>query len=56
MLTLLALPLALLGQQQRIAQRLAGRDGPNVAALVEQLATPVSARDLPSDTLIRRAI
>jgi len=56
MLTLLALPLALLGQQQGIAQRLAGRVSPKVAALVEQLATAGAARGLPSDPLIQKAI
>src|SRR5207249_11640349 len=56
MLTLLALPLALLSQQQGIAQRLAGRVSPNVAALVEQLATAGAARGLPRDPLIQKAI
>ena len=58
MLTLLAVPLTLLSMQQpgAIAQRLAGRVSPNVAALVEQLGTTGSARGLPVDPLIQKAI
>ncbi len=56
MLTLLALPLTLLGLQQGMAQRLAGRVSPTVAALVEQLGTTGAARGLPIDPLIQKAI
>ena len=56
MLTLLALPLTLLGMQQGIAQRLAGRVSPDVAALVEQLGAAGAARGLPVDPLIQKAI
>ncbi len=56
MLTLLALPLTLLGLQQGIAQRLAGRVSPTVAALVEQLGTAGAARGLPVDPLIQKAV
>ena len=51
MITLLALPLALLSMQQEtgIAQRLAGRVPPQIASLVEELGTAASARGLPID-------
>jgi len=62
-LTLLALPLSLLGMQQQggaargaIAQRLAGRVTPDVAVLVDELSTAASARGLPVDPLIQKAI
>lgn len=58
MITLLALPLALLSMQQEtgIAQRLAGRVPPQIASLVEELGTAASARGLPIDPLIEKAI
>ncbi len=58
MITLLALPLALLSTQQGtgIAQRLAGRVLPQIASLVEELGTAASARGLPIDPLIEKAI
>ena len=58
-LALLTLPLSLLGLQQGgsgIADRLAGRVSPAVAALVEELGTAASARGLPVDPLIQKAI
>jgi hypothetical protein len=57
-ITLLALPLALLSTQQGtgIAQRLAGRVLPQIASLVEELGTAASARGLPIDPLIEKAI
>jgi hypothetical protein len=54
--SLVALPLTLLSLQQGIAQRLAGRVSPNVAAAVEQTGTAASARGLPVDPLIQKAI
>lgn len=56
MLTVLALPLALLGMQQGIADRLAGRVSPEIAALVGELGTAAAARGLPVDPLIQKAI
>ena len=58
MITLLALPLTLLSLQQGgvIAQRLAGRVSPEIASLVEELGTAASARGLPIDPLIQKAI
>ncbi|HEX9348910.1 MAG TPA: hypothetical protein VF919_15160 [Gemmatimonadales bacterium] len=58
MITLLALPLALLSMQQGtgIAQRLTGRVPPQIASLVEELGTAASARGLPIDPLIEKAI
>jgi hypothetical protein len=55
-LTILTMPLTLLSLQQGIAQRLAGRVSPDVAALVEQLGTEGSARGLPVEPLIQKAI
>jgi hypothetical protein len=57
-ITLLALPLALLSMQQGtgIAQRLAGRVPPQIASLVQELGTAASARGLPIDPLIDKAI
>ena len=58
MITLLALPLALLSMQQGtgIAQRLTGRVSPQIASLVEELGTAATARGLPIDPLIEKAI
>jgi hypothetical protein len=57
MLTVLAVPLALLGvQQQSIGQRLDGRVAPQVAALVQELGTAAATRGLPVDPLIQKAI
>ena len=57
MISVLALPLALLGlQQQAIADRLAGRVSPEIAALVGELGTAAAARGLPVDPLIQKAI
>ena len=58
MITLLALPLTLLSLQQGgvIAQRLAGRVSPEIASLVEELGTAASARGLPIDPVIQKAI
>ncbi len=58
MITLLTLPLALLSMQQGtgIAQRLTGRVPPPIASLVEELGTAASARGLPIDPLIEKAI
>jgi hypothetical protein len=56
MLTVLALPLALLGMQQGIADRLAGRVSPEIAGLVDRLGTAAAARGLPVDPLIQKAI
>jgi len=57
-ITLLALPLTLLSLQQGgvIAQRLAGRVSPEIASLVEELGTAASARGLPIDPVIQKAI
>jgi len=57
-ITLLTLPLALLSMQQGtgIAQRLMGRVPPPIASLVEELGTAASARGLPIDPLIEKAI
>ena len=58
MITLLTLPLALLSMQQGtgIAQRLTGRVSPQIASLVEELGTAATARGLPIDPLIEKAI
>ncbi len=60
MIALLALPLTLLSLQQpagaSIAQRLAGRVSPELASLVVQLGTAASARGLPIDPLMEKAI
>jgi hypothetical protein len=56
MIAILALPLALLGLQQSIADRLAGRVSPAIAALVHELGTAAAARGLPVDPLIQKAI
>lgn len=55
---LLALPLSLFGMQQQpgITERLAGRVAPDVAALVVELGDAASARGLPVDPLIQKAI
>lgn len=45
-----------LGAQQDVAARLAGRVSPEIAALVQQLATAAAARGLPVDPLIQKAI
>jgi len=57
-ITFLTLPLALLSMQQGtgIAQRLTGRVPPQIASLVEELGTAASARGLPIDPLIEKAI
>ena len=59
-IALVTLPLSLLGMQQQggagIAARLAGRVSPEVAALVVELGTAASARGLPVDPLIQKAI
>lgn len=54
--TLLALPLSLLGMQQPIVERLAGRVAPDVVALVNELGNSAAARGLPVDPLIQKAI
>lgn len=57
MFTSLALPLALLlTQQQSIADRLAGRVPPDIAALATELATDAARRGLPIDPIIQKAI
>jgi hypothetical protein len=56
MITALALPLALLGLQQGIAERLAGRVPPDVAGIVVDVGTAALARGLPIDPLIQKAI
>jgi len=56
MLALLALPVSLLGMQQTIAERLDGRVPPEVGALVQRLGVAASARGLPVDPLIQKAI
>jgi hypothetical protein len=48
--------LALLGLQQGIAGRLAGRVPADVGAVVESLGTSAAARGLPVDPLIQKAI
>jgi hypothetical protein len=59
-IVLVTLPLSLLALQQQggagIAARLAGRVSPEVAALVVELGTAASARGLPVDPLIQKAI
>lgn len=57
MLTTFALPLALLmTQQPAIADRVAGRVSPDIAALATELGTAAAARGLPIDPLIQKAI
>ena len=58
MLITLALPLALLMQQQRpaIADRLGDRVSPELTALATQLGTAAAARGLPVDPIIQKAI
>ena len=58
MIATLALPLALLGLQQGegIADRLAGRVSPEIAALVNELGAAAATRGLPIDPLIQKAI
>ncbi len=60
MIALLALPLTLLTLQEpagaSIAQRVAGRVSPELASLVVELGTAASARGLPIDPLIQKAI
>jgi len=60
MIAFVAIPLTLLSMQQGagspVAQRLAGRVSPQIAALVEELGTGASARGLPIDPLIQKAI
>jgi hypothetical protein len=59
-IVLVTLPLSLLAPQQQggagIAARLVGRVSPEVAALVVELGTAASARGLPVDPLIQKAI
>ena len=52
----LAISATALGAQQDLTARLAGRVSPEVAALVQQLATSAAARGLPVDPLIQKAI
>lgn len=56
MIALLALSLLTLQQGGAIAQRLAGRVPPQIASLVDELGTAASARGLPIDPLIQKAI
>jgi hypothetical protein len=57
MFTSLAFPLALLlTQQQSIADRLAGRVSPELAALATELGTGAAARGLPIDPIIQKAM
>lgn len=56
MIALFALPLFLLTQQQGIAQRLAGRVSPAVAAVVEQAGADAATHGLPVEPLIQKAI
>lgn len=58
MLIALALPLALLMQQQQpaIAERLDGRVPPQITALATELGTAAAARGLPVDPIIQKAI
>lgn len=52
-LVVIASPLA---AQQDVTARLAGRVSPEVAALVQELATSAASRGLPIDPLIQKAI
>ena len=54
--SLVALPLTLLSLQQSITQRLSGRVSLTLAAAVEQASAAASARGLPVDPLIQKAI
>jgi len=56
--TLLLIPLTVLGMQQQdsIAARLGGRVSPGIVTLVQQLGVAASARGLPVDPLIQKAI
>ncbi len=56
MIAVLALPLALLGLQQSVSDRLAGRVSPEIAALVNELGAAAGARGFPIDPLIQKAI
>lgn len=56
MITLLALALLSMQQGTGVAQRLAGRVPPQIASLVEELGTAASARGLPIDPLVQKAI
>lgn len=57
MLITLALPLALLMQQQpAIADRLGGRVSPEIAALATELGTAAAARGLPVEPIVQKAI
>lgn len=53
---LLAIVAAPLAAQQDVTARLAGRVSPEIATLVQQLATSAAARGLPVDPLIQKAI
>ena len=53
---LLALVAGSLAAQQDVTARLAGRVSPDIAALVQQLATSAAERGLPVDPLIQKAI
>ena len=55
-LALAAAGVAPLGAQQAIADRLAGRVPPELAALVQQLGAAAAARGLPVDPLVQKAI
>ena len=54
LLAVVAAPPPLAGQD--VSDRLAGRVSPEVAALVQQLATSAAARGLPVDPLVQKAI
>lgn len=56
MLASLALPLALLAQQDQIAERLSGRVSPEIAAIAIDLGKGAAARGLPLDPLVQKAI
>jgi hypothetical protein len=60
LLAIVAAPLTLkdaaAAAQQDVAARLAGRVPPDIAALVQQLATSAAARGLPVDPLVQKAI
>lgn len=53
---LLAIAGTPLGAQQDVSGRLAGRVPPDVAALVQQLATAAAARGLPVEPLVQKAL
>lgn len=56
MIATLALPLALLGMQQEITDRLADRVPAEIAALVTELGTAAAARGLPVNSLLQKAV